>query len=178
MLILKLILLLCMASFISCLSYSYNIVVVLHKKLSFLEAAKLLLVPIPLIAYLIRFVVLCFRWLLCFNMCIIHYYALNIVKHFWTFSNVSKQCYINMVYTTTNNIILKLFTFSFRFCIAQSTMRVLDNLVNAIVSSTSFASHVYPQPNWNNNYFICVAQVILQDSSNERNMCMVLDIYG
>ena len=68
---------------------------------------------------------------------------------------------------------LTLFTFSFRFCIAQSTTRILNNLVTAIVSPTSFASHAYPKPNWNNNCFIWVAQVIQPDSSNERNTLYV-----
>ena len=39
------------------------------------------------------------------------------------------------------------------FCIVQSTTCILNNLVNAIVSPTSFASHAYPKPNWNNNCF-------------------------
>ena len=56
----------------------------------FLKAAMLLLVPVPLIVSFIIFL-LCFRWLLCFNMCIIHYYALINVKHFWTYSNVWKS---------------------------------------------------------------------------------------
>ena len=59
---------------------------------------------------------------------------------------------------------------SLRFCIVQSPTRILNNLVNAInfiyqpcLSKTKLQQH----------FFITVAQVILLDSSNERNMLYV-----
>ena len=73
-----------------------------------LEAATLLLVPTSLTVSFISFSLLCFSWLLCFHMCIIHYYALNIVKSLVNVFPFMKKCYINMVYNN-NYVIVSLF---------------------------------------------------------------------
>ena len=61
-----------------------------------LEADMVLLVPISLTVSFIRCLLLCLD-----EGCVLTYVSfiiIKIVKHFWTYFNIRKKCYINMVY--------------------------------------------------------------------------------
>ena len=114
-----------MPSFISCLNYSYTIVVVFTLETVIFRGshASFSSHVRDCIFLLDLFSILCFRWLLCFNMCIIHYYALKIVKHLWTYSNVWIKCYINMIYN--NNNLLSICLIGLTCCIVELDLIVL-----------------------------------------------------